>query len=259
MFDVDLTAHGPHGLVAGTSGAGKSQLLMSLVLGLAFTNSPEHLQFVLVELKGGGGAFLECEDLPHTAAMVTNLDGGGAARAITALYTESRRRQAIFKAYGGDSERYQQAHVRGEQADAALVVPRLVIIVDEFAQLAEEHPDLLDQFVNVARVGRSLGMHMILATQRPSGIINGQIKSNTDLRIALRVTDPGDGHDVIDKPFAADIPKSLPGRAFVRAADELVEVQTAAVGPTSRRSGRWHPSCGSRLGPVRIPASVRCR
>jgi S-DNA-T family DNA segregation ATPase FtsK/SpoIIIE len=249
VFDVDLTAHGPHGLVAGTSGAGKSQLLMSLVLGLAFTNSPEHLQFVLVDFKGGG-AFLECEDLPHTAAMVTNLDGGGAARAITALYTESRRRQAIFKAYGGDSERYQQAHVRGE-ADAALVVPRLVIIVDEFAQLAEEHPDLLDQFVNVARVGRSLGMHMILATQRPSGIINGQIKSNTDLRIALRVTDPGDSSDVIDKPFAADIPKSLPGRAFVRAADELVEVQTAAVGL---------PRPGAAVDGTRVAARdwVRC-
>lgn len=227
-FTLDIKNHGPHALVAGTAGAGKSQLLMSLVLGLALQNTPEDLNFVLIDFKGGG-AFEACADLPHTARMVTNLGGGEARRAVTALRAESLRRQQLFSVFGADIDNYDRARRAGD-ARAALKIPRLVIVVDEFAQLAEEYEDLLDEFVNVARVGRSLGMHMVLATQRPSGIVSPQIRSNCDLRIALRVTDPADSVDVIERPDAYKIPKAARGRAFVRAADELFEVQTAAVG-----------------------------
>jgi len=225
-YAFDLVVDGPHALVAGTSGAGKSQFLMSLVVSLAVANPPDCLAFVLIDFKGGG-AFDACAQLPHTVAMVTNLERAEAERAIDALVAEGLRRQAAFRCYGGDYDTYHDAR----RVDLTLAKEaRLVIVVDEFAQLKEDHPDLMDRFSNVARLGRSLGMHLILGTQRPAGVVDGQIRANASARVALRVLDAGDSMDVIDAPHAALIPAGRPGRAWFGGAGGLTEVQTAAVG-----------------------------
>lgn len=227
-FTIDIRRDGPHGLVAGTSGAGKSQFLIGFIAALAIGNTPEDIQFVLVDFKGGG-AFSRCADLPHTGAMVSDLDGGGARRAITALSAEANRRKQLFALHGGDLGNYEDARRLNPDDPNLKKQPRLMVIVDEFAQLAMDHEDLLDEFNRIAQIGRSLGMHMILATQRPAGVISGQIKSNSDLRCCLRVVDSADSDDVIDTGIAADIAKRLPGRAYFRASDLLTEVQTAAI------------------------------
>ncbi len=225
-FALDVVVDGPHALVAGTSGAGKSQFLMSLVVSLAVANPPASLAFVLIDFKGGG-AFDACAQLPHTVAMVTNLERAEAERAIDALVAEGLRRQAAFRTYGGDYDTYCGAR----RADPTLAAEaRLVIVVDEFAQLKEDHPDLMDRFSNVARLGRSLGMHLILGTQRPAGVVDGQVRANASARVALRVLDAGDSMDVIDAPHAALIPSGRPGRAWFGGAGGLTEVQTAAIG-----------------------------
>ena len=232
---VDLAADGPHALVAGTTGSGKSELLRSFVASLAVSCSPDHLTFVLVDFKGGG-AFDACARLPHTTGVVTDLDGHLAQRALRCLDAELRHRERRLRAVGADDLADLRRHHRAEPP-----LPRLVVVVDEFATLAAELPDFVASLVGVAQRGRSLGVHLVLATQRPSGSVSDHIRANAALRIALRVQDAADSTDVIDAPDAATLPRHRPGRALVRLGPgELVPVQAAfATGPV--------PAAGARI------------
>ena len=223
---VDLAHDGPHGLVAGTTGSGKSELLQTLIASLAVANRPSVMNFVLVDYKGGS-AFKECALLPHTVGMVTDLDSHLTERALASLAAELHRREVLLRAVGAkDIEGYWRA-----ANDPNTTLSRLVIVIDEFAALAEELPTFVDGLVDLARRGRSLGIHLILATQRPSGVVSAAIKTNTNLRVAMRVTDAVDSTDVIDSPLAARISKAVPGRGYVRVGhEELSEFQAARVG-----------------------------
>ncbi|HEX4091256.1 MAG TPA: FtsK/SpoIIIE domain-containing protein [Trebonia sp.] len=238
-FGIDLRKDGPHGLVAGTTGAGKSELLQSLVASLAVANRPDEMTFVLVDYKGGS-AFSECVRLPHTVGMVTDLDTHLVERALVSLTAELTRREHILAAAGAkDIEDYQilldrSRPNRGMRPPEPM--PRLLIVIDEFASMVRDLPDFVKGLVNIAQRGRSLGIHLILATQRPSGVVSQDIRANTNLRIALRVTDPAESADVIEAPEAAFISKSTPGRAYVRLGHaSLVPFQAGRVG--GRRPG----------------------
>jgi S-DNA-T family DNA segregation ATPase FtsK/SpoIIIE len=229
-FALSLAGDGPHGLIAGTTGSGKSELLQTIIVAHAVTYRPDELVFVLVDYKGGS-AFAECAALPHTVGLVTDLDPHLVRRALTSLSAELRRREALLaRSQAKDLEALGQAG-RGP------VPPRLVLVVDEFATLARELPDFVAGLVGLAQRGRSLGLHLLLATQRPSGVVSPEIRANTNLRIALRVTDAAESEDVVGRPDAALIGAATPGRAVVRAGpDRVTVVQTGWVGGPARRA-----------------------
>jgi S-DNA-T family DNA segregation ATPase FtsK/SpoIIIE len=242
-FHVDLTRDGPHALVAGTTGAGKSELLQSLVAGLAATYPPSRLSFLLVDYKGGS-AFDACAALPHTVGMVTDLDGNLPRRALTSLEAELRRREEILRAEGAKDL------LDMERRAPARAPAKLLIVIDEFAALVREVPEFVDGVLDVAQRGRSLGVHLVLATQHPSGVVSESIRANMNLRIALRVATPADSQDVIGAPDAARISRTRPGRAFARTGDdELTEFQAAYVGGTS---GGVSHSTDVALRPLRL-------
>ena len=244
-FTVDVRADGPHGLVAGTTGSGKSELLQTLIASLAVANRPDEMTFVLVDYKGGA-AFKDCSRLPHTVGMVTDLDAHLTTRALESLAAELRRREHQLADSGAkDIEDYLAARRPGDAP-----MPRLMIVIDEFAALVAELPDFVTGLVDIARRGRSLGVHLMLATQRPAGVVSAEIKSNTNLRIALRVTDRNDSQDVIEAPDSAHIAPSLPGRAYARLGhSSLVAFQSSRVG------GRPPGADGSGAGVEVVPLS----
>ena len=227
-FSVDLVKDGPHALVAGTTGAGKSELLQTLVASLAVSNRPDELTFVLVDYKGGS-AFAECEQLPHTVGMVTDLDTHLVERALVSLGAELRRREHLLADHGAsDIAAYQELRRRSPELAP---LPRLVLVVDEFASMVRELPDFVSGLVTIAQRGRSLGIHLVLATQRPSGAITPDIRANTNLRIALRTTDQAESRDIIDAPYAGELSPSTPGRAYARLGyAALLPFQTARIG-----------------------------
>jgi S-DNA-T family DNA segregation ATPase FtsK/SpoIIIE len=246
VFAVDLRADGPHGLVAGTTGSGKSELLQTLIASLATLNRPDAMTFVLIDYKGGS-AFKDCARLPHTVGMVSDLDGHLTERALASLSAELKRREEILLYAGAkDIEDYWDAR----RSDPGLEpLPRLVLIIDEFASLVAELPDFVTGLVGIAQRGRSLGVHLILATQRPAGVVSADIRANTNLRIALRVTDADESADVIDTRDAAFISKATPGRCYVRSgAGSPVAVQSARVG--GRRPGSGPAEAPARVIPV---------
>ena len=226
LFSLDVRADGPHALVAGTTGSGKSELLQTLIASLCALNTPESMTFVLVDYKGGA-AFKDCARLPHTVGMVTDLDGHLTGRALESLGAELRRRERLLaRADAKDIEDYTAALGPGDEP-----MPRLMLIIDEFAALVAELPDFVTGLVDIARRGRSLGVHLVLATQRPAGVVSAEIKSNTNLRIALRVTDEGDSQDVVESGASAHIPPSIPGRAYARLGHgRLLPFQASRVG-----------------------------
>ncbi len=227
-FRLDLRRDGPHALVAGTTGSGKSELLQTLVASLAVANRPDELTFVLVDYKGGS-AFKDAARLPHTVGMVTDLDHHLVGRALVSLGAELRRREHLLAGPGAKDLEDYWALQRGRPDLPA--IPRLVLVIDEFASMVAELPDFVDGLVSIAQRGRSLGLHLVLATQRPSGVVSADIRANTNLRISLRVTDENDSRDVIDAPDAARIGKDQPGRAFVRSgASTLMPFQAGRVG-----------------------------
>lgn len=245
--EVDLTRHGPHALIAGTTGAGKSELLRTLVVGWAWSTAPDRLQFVLIDFKGGA-AFDACLGLPHVVGVVTDLDGDLATRVLIGLRAELTRRERLLREAGvSDLERWdaRQAHDPAWEPLA-----RLVIVVDEFAALVTEFPDLMTSLVALAQRGRSLGVHVVLATQRPAGVVRDDIRANTELRICLRVADRSDAVDVVGDDRPASFDPSRPGRALMRrGAGEPIDVQVADT------SAPWltHPT---RLELVDVHASA---
>ncbi len=223
VLELDLDRDGPHGLVGGTTGSGKSELLRSLIAALAANADPRRLTFLLMDFKGGA-AFDACARLPHTVGMVTDLDEGLVERALRSLDAELQYRERLLRSVGADNLRDYQA------GDHPEPLPRLVVVIDEFAKMARELPELLTALVDVAQRGRTLGVHLILATQRPAGVINDHIRTNTNLRVALRVQDAADSVDVIGDRAAADLSRHRPGRAYARLGpDEIVPLQSALI------------------------------
>jgi S-DNA-T family DNA segregation ATPase FtsK/SpoIIIE len=249
-MSVDLAHDGPHLLVAGTTGSGKSELLQTLLASLALAHRPDKMSFLLVDYKGGS-AFGPCVRFPHTVGLVTDLDGALTERALTSLRAELRRREGLLRAAGAkDAEAYAHTAAAGQPTLA-----RLVVVVDEFATLAAEVPEFVTGLVDVAMRGRSLGVHLVLATQRPGNAVTADIRANIALRMCLRVTDPAESRDVVDAVDAAAIPASAPGRAVARTASSLVPFQTARVGGRSQGAGqrvavrrvRWDEPPGPRV------------
>jgi S-DNA-T family DNA segregation ATPase FtsK/SpoIIIE len=233
-FVIDLCRDGPHVLVGGTTGSGKSEFLRTLVTSLALSSPPEEVTFVLVDFKGGA-AFGPCAALPHVVGLVTDLDDHLVSRALASLRAELRRRERLLAAVGAsDLEAYRRLRSPGTEP-----VPRLVVVVDELRALVEELPDFVTGLVRLAALGRSLGVHLVLATQRPSGAVSAEVRANVSLRIAFRVRDRADSVDVLDDGSAAGIAPSTPGRAMVRGADgALVTFQAATVTtPRARDTG----------------------
>lgn len=222
VIELDLVRDGPHALVAGTTGSGKSELLRTWVVQLAANVAPRHLSLVLVDYKGGS-TFDACADLPHTVGVVTDLDEGLAGRALTSLEAELHRRERILREHGAAD----LAAYRAVPGVAAL--PRLVVVIDEFAAMAKELPEFLAALVGIAQRGRSLGIHLVLATQRPAGVVDDAVRANTNLRMALRLHDASDAVDVVGDRAPASFPRGIPGRAVVRLGpDEVVEFQAAS-------------------------------
>lgn len=208
-FTLDLRAQGPHALVGGTTGAGKSEFLQAWVLGMAHAYSPDRVTFLFVDYKGGS-AFARCTDLPHCVGLVTDLSPYLVRRALRSLRAELHHREKLL------SEKGKKDLLELEATGDPDCPPSLVIVVDEFAALVGEVPEFVDGVVDVAQRGRSLGLHLILATQRPAGVIRDNLRANTNLRVALRMADEHDSDDVVGAPLAAHFPPSIPGRGIAK-------------------------------------------
>lgn len=233
MGDLDLAAHGPHALVAGTTGSGKSELLLAWMLGLAAGHSPADLQLVLIDYKGGA-TFGRLAGLPHTAGVLTDLEPASTVRAVQSLQAEVRRREReLARAGVKDLPAYRALRAGDPRHDHATAMPRLVVVVDEFRELAESHAEILQALVRLAAQGRSLGIHLVLATQRPGGSVSGEIRANLTVRICLRVLEAAESQDVVGVADAARLPR-VPGRALLRVDGAASEVQAAWCG-----EGQW--------------------
>ncbi|MBR6690242.1 MAG: type VII secretion protein EssC [Bacilli bacterium] len=214
LFKLDLheKSHGPHGLVAGMTGSGKSEWIITYILSMAVNYSPEEVQFVLIDYKGGGLAltFDNRETgikLPHVVGTLTNLDVVEMKRSLASINSELKRRQNMFKEAreklnesSMDIYKYQELYRAGKLDEP---MSHLFIISDEFAELKAQQPDFMDELISTARIGRSLGVHLILATQKPSGVVDDQIWSNSKFRVCLKVQDKTDSNDMLKRPEAA--------------------------------------------------------
>jgi S-DNA-T family DNA segregation ATPase FtsK/SpoIIIE len=218
-LDIHEKYHGPHGLVAGTTGSGKSEMLQTYILSLAVSYHPHEVSFILIDYKGGGMAE-SFKELTHVAGIITNLGGNQTNRALASIRSEIKRRQAVFNDYKiKHIDDYIELFREGKAGDP---MPHLLIIADEFAELKKEQPDFVRELVSASRVGRSLGVHLILATQKPDGVVDEQIWSNTKFRVCLRVADKADSMGMLKHPDAAYITQA--GRGFFQVGnDEIFE------------------------------------
>ena len=212
VLDIHEKFHGPHGLIAGSTGSGKSEFIITYILSLAINYHPDDLNFVLIDYKGGGlaGAFQKNKiKLPHLVGTITNIDTNGLQRSLASIHSEVTRRQVIFNEARNkidegtiDIYKYQKMYHDGIVDEP---IPHLLIICDEFAELKQQQEEFMDELISISRIGRSLGVHLILATQKPAGIVNDQIRSNSKFAICLKVQDTSDSLDVIRKPDAASL------------------------------------------------------
>ncbi len=223
-LDIHEKYHGPHGLIAGTTGSGKSETLQTWLLSLAVNFSPEDVNFFIIDFKGGGMANL-FENLPHLAGKISNLSGNQIRRAMISIKSENRRRQKIFGEYGVNHINQYTKLYKNQEAPEP--IPHLLIIIDEFAELKKEEPDFMRELISVAQVGRSLGVHLILSTQKPGGTVDDNIRSNSKFRLCLRVENRQDSMDMIEKPDAAFLTQA--GRCYLRVGnDEVYELFQSA-------------------------------
>ena len=211
VVEVDLAPDGPHALVVGGTGSGKSEFLSTLILSLARTYSPEDVRFVFIDFKGGAG-LAHLDGLPHVEHCISDLDGPQVAWLLRALDGALQRRKRTMAELGARS--WDEARAL-EGTSTQIVGPRLVVVVDEFQVLSETHPDLMDRLTKLAAQGRSLGFHLVLASQRPSGAVTPTLRSTLDLRVALRCTEERDSIEVLGSTAAAALPHSGRRRAAV--------------------------------------------
>ena len=210
-------AHGPHGLIAGTTGSGKSETIQSYILSLAVNFHPHDVAFLLIDYKGGGMANF-FKNLPHLLGTITNLDGAQSMRALASINAEIHRRERLFREFEVNHiNQYQKKFKNGEATEP---LPHLFLISDEFAELKVNQPDFIKELVSIARVGRSLGVHLILATQKPSGVVDDQIWSNSRFKLALKVADRTDSMEMLKTPDAAEITQT--GRAYLQVGNNEV-------------------------------------
>ena len=219
-LDIHEKYHGPHGLVAGTTGSGKSETLQTYILSLAINFSPDDVSFFIIDYKGGGMANL-FSDLPHMVGQISNLSGNQIQRALLSIQSEKDRREALFASYGvKDIRDYTKLYKNNE---AAVPLPHLIMVIDEFAEMKKEEPEFIQEIVSVSRVGRSLGIHLIMATQKPAGSVSDDIWANSRFKLCLRVQSRQDSIDMLHKPDAAYLTQS--GRCYLQVGnDELYEL-----------------------------------
>ncbi len=244
-LDLHEKYHGPHGLIAGMTGSGKSEFIITYILSMAINYSPDDVSFILIDYKGGGlaGAFMNKTtgiNLPHLAGVITNLDKAEMDRTLVSIDSEIKRRQKVFnnaRDLLGESTidiyKYQKYYKEEKLTEA---IPHLFIICDEFAELKAQQPDFMDNLISVARIGRSLGVHLILATQKPSGVVNDQIWSNTKFRVCLKVQDAQDSKEMLKRPEAASLKQT--GRFYLQVGyDEYF-----ALGQSAWCGAKYYPS-----------------
>lgn len=231
-LDLHDKAHGPHGLVAGTTGAGKSEILQTYILSMATLYHPYDVAFVIIDFKGGGmvNQFME---LPHLLGAITNIDGKAIDRSLKSIKAELQKRQKLFaEADVNHIDKYIKKYKAGEVQKP---LPHLIIIVDEFAELKAEQPEFMKELISAARIGRSLGVHLILATQKPAGQVNEQIWSNSRFKLCLKVQSPEDSNEVLKSPLAAEIKE--PGRAYLQVGNnEIFELFQSAYSGAAERT-----------------------
>ncbi|RKM57765.1 type VII secretion protein EssC [Butyrivibrio sp. XB500-5] len=209
-LDIHEKGHGPHGLVAGTTGAGKSELLQTYVLSMCTNFHPYEVGFIIIDFKGGGMAN-QFKKLPHLNGAITNIDGKQVNRSLMSIKAELMKRQRLFaEAEVNAIDSYIDLYKKGE---VKIPLPHLILIVDEFAELKADQPDFMQELISAARIGRSLGVHLILATQKPAGVVNDQIWSNSRFKLCLKVQDKSDSNEVLKSPLAAEIRE--PGRCYL--------------------------------------------
>lgn len=244
-LDLHEKFHGPHGLIAGMTGSGKSEFIITYILSMAINYSPEDVAFILIDYKGGGlaGAFENKKtgiSLPHLAGTITNLDKAEMSRTLVSIDSEVKRRQKIFNEARDrlgqstiDIYKYQKFYHEGKLEEP---IPHLIIVSDEFAELKSQQPEFMDNLISVARIGRSLGVHLILATQKPSGVVNDQIWSNTKFRVCLKVQDAADSREMLKRPEAASLKQA--GRFYLQVGyDEYF-----ALGQSGWCGAKYYPS-----------------
>ena len=213
---LDLESDGPHFLVAGTTGSGKSEFLRTFLLGLALAYPPNALNMLLIDFKGGSGLG-PLTALPHSVGLLTDLSPENVSRALVSLRAEVSRREALFAPSGADNlAQYNLAKCNSADSPHLDPLPRLVAVIDEFRMLSDAVPTAVPELLRIAAVGRSLGIHLVLATQRPQGAVTADIRANITTSIALRVQSAAESRDVMGSDSAADIRPGEPGRGYLR-------------------------------------------
>lgn len=237
MVTLDISdkssAHGPHGLVAGTTGSGKSEILQTYILSMATLYHPYEVGFVIIDFKGGGMAN-QFKNLPHLIGTITNIDGREINRSLLSIKAELVKRQEIFSESGVNHINDYIKLFKAEKVSTPL--PHLIMIVDEFAELKQEYPDFMKELISAARIGRTLGVHLILATQKPAGVVDAQIWSNSKFKLCLKVQTKEDSNEVIKTPLAAEIVE--PGRAYFQVGNnEIFELFQSAYSGAAAPEG----------------------